>query len=338
MTLLSRMETFARVAEVKSFSQAARKLGLSKGAVSKSIAALEAELGAKLLHRSTRSVTLTEAGEVFYASCRRILSEAETAERSVRELSDTPRGLIRVNTSTAFAGLWLAPALPEFLAQFPDVQIDLEGSDHYVDVARGGYDVVIRVGRLVDSGLIVRKLTPVRVLTVASPAYLARAGTPKRPEDLKDHTCVHYSLADAPDRWSFFRKGKRVQVRVPGRLKVNSDAATRGAALADAGIGILPAFAVATELEAGTLVPVLTSYEPPPVAMHALMPPGAASTAKVRAFVEFLVERFSTGGIFPCAASAADPSGRPPPKASERKVAGKDARGMSAAGLGGGFA
>jgi DNA-binding transcriptional LysR family regulator len=307
MTLLPRMETFAAVAEARSFSQAARKLGLSKGAVSKAIAALEDELGARLLHRSTRNVALTEAGELFYASCRRILDEAAGAERSVRELSDSPRGLIKVNASTAFAGLWLAPGLGEFLRQYPEVQVDLEGSDHYVDVARGGYDVVIRIGRLVDSGLIVRKLSPVRLVFVASPAYLERAGTPRKPEDLKDHPCVLYSLAEAPDRWPMQRKGKKLPVRVHGRLKVNSDAATRGAVLEGLGIGMLPAFCVAADLQAGTLVPVLTSFEPPPLAMHALMPPGAASTAKVRAFVEFLVARFAKGGIFPCAAAAESP-------------------------------
>jgi DNA-binding transcriptional LysR family regulator len=306
MTLLSRMETFARVAEARSFSQAARVLGLSKGAVSKSIAALESELGVRLLHRSTRNVGLTEAGELFYASCRRILGEAEQAEHDVRELSDSPRGLIRVNASTAFAGLWLAPALPAFAAKFPEVQVELEGSDQLVDVARGGYDVVIRIGRMVDSGLAVRKLSPVHIVCVASPEYLARRGLPRKPEDLTQHDCVLYTLAEHPDRWTFHRKnGERFHVRVHGQLRLNSDAATRGAVLAGAGIGILPAFSAADDLHAGRLIQVLGSFEPPALDMHALMPPGGAGTAKVRAFIEFLVERFSAASKFPCAAAAA---------------------------------
>jgi DNA-binding transcriptional LysR family regulator len=287
------METFARVAEARSFSTAARRLGLSKGAVSKAIAALEEELGSRLLNRSTRNVTLTEAGEVFLRSCQNIVAEAERAERAVRELSDSPRGLLRVNTATAFAARWLAPALPAFFERHPGVQVDLEGIDTYVDAAHGGWDVVIRIGRLVDSGLITRKLAHVRGVIVASPAYLARRGEPRRPEDLREHDCITYSLSSPPDRWTLTRKSQKVALRVTGHLRTNLDGACVSALVAGHGVGMLPTFAVANELRTGQLQAVLTGWEFPPLVMHALMPPAVAGTAKVRAFVDFLVERFA---------------------------------------------
>jgi DNA-binding transcriptional LysR family regulator len=293
MNLLSRMETFARVAEARSFSAAARRLGLSKGAVSKAIAALEDELGSRLLNRSTRNVTLTEAGEVFLRSCQNIVAEAESAERAVRELAGTPRGLLRVNTSTAFAARWLAPALPAFFERHPGVQVELEGIDSYVDAAHGGWDVVIRFGRLVDSGLITRKLAHMRGVLAASPAYLARRGTPRRPEDLRDHDCVTYSVSNPADRWALQKKGQRVTVRVGGHLRTNLDAATVAAMVAGQGIGGLPMFAIANELRSGQLQVVLPGWESPQTVMHALMPLARAGAAKVRAFVDFLVERFA---------------------------------------------
>ncbi len=293
MNTLSRMETFARVAEARSFSAAARRLGLSKGAVSKAIAALEDELGSRLLNRSTRNVSLTEAGEIFLRSCMNIVAEAESAERAVRELSDTPRGLLRVNTSTAFAARWLAPALPAFFERHPGVQVELEGGDSYVDAAHGGWDVVIRFGRLVDSGLITRKLAHMRGVLAASPAYLARRGTPRRPEDLREHDCVTYSVSTPADRWLLHRKSQRQTVRVGGHLRTNLDAATVAAMVAGQGIGSLPMFTIAGELRSGALQVVLPGWESPQTVMHALMPPARAGAAKVRAFVDFLVERFA---------------------------------------------
>jgi DNA-binding transcriptional LysR family regulator len=291
---LSRMETFARVAEERSFSRAARRLGLSKGAVSKTIAALEAELGARLLERSTRQVTLTEAGELFLTSCQQIVSEAERAERLVRELNDVPSGVLRVNTATAFANRWIAPAMPEFFARYPQVSVELEGDDKFVDVHHGGWDVVVRVGRLVDSTLIARKLAPVRVPVIASPEYLARHGEPTRPEQLRDHECALYKLAPQPDRWTLERRGKKVSVKVGGHLTVNNDLATLNVLLAGFAIGILPEFIIADELRTGRLRVILPGWELPPLVMHALMPPARANTAKVRAFVDFLVERFAS--------------------------------------------
>jgi DNA-binding transcriptional LysR family regulator len=293
MNTLSRMETFARVAEARSFSVAARRLGLSKGAVSKAIAALEGELGSRLLNRSTRNVTLTEAGELFLRSCQSIVAEAESAERAVRELSDTPRGLLRVNTSTAFAARWLAPALPAFFERHAGVQVELDGDDAYVDAAHGGWDVVIRFGRLVDSGLITRRLAHMRGVLAAAPAYLARRGVPRRPEDLREHDCVTYSMSSPADRWTLVKKRQRVTVRVGGHLRTNHDGATVAALVAGQGIGALPMFAVADELRRGQLQIVLPGWEHPTTVMHALMPPARAGTAKVRAFVDFLVERFA---------------------------------------------
>ncbi len=293
MNTLGRMETFTRVAEERSFSAAARRLGLSKGAVSKAIAALEDELGSRLLNRSTRNVSLTEAGEVFLRSCQSIVAEAERAERSVRELNDSPKGLLRVNTATAFASRWLAPAMPAFFERHPQVQVELEGTDSYVDAAHGGYDVVIRIGRLVDSGLITRKLARVRGAIAASPAYLARRGMPRHPEDLHDHDCITYTLSSLPDRWTLERKGKKVSVRISGHLRSNNDSVIVAALHAGQGIALLPTFCIANELRSGQLQTILPGWELPSMVMHALMPPARAGTAKVRAFVDFLVERFA---------------------------------------------
>jgi DNA-binding transcriptional LysR family regulator len=173
------------------------------------------------------------------------------------------------------------------------VQVELEGDDAYVDATHGGWDVVIRFGRLVDSGLITRKLARMRGVLAASPAYLARRGTPRRPEDLREHDCVTYSMSSPPDRWTLVRKRQRVHVRVTGHLRTNLDASTVAAMLAGQGIGALPMFAIADELRGGQLQVVLPGWESPATIMHALMPPARASAAKVRAFVDFLVERFA---------------------------------------------
>jgi DNA-binding transcriptional LysR family regulator len=287
------METFAAVAEARSFSVAARALGISKGAVSKAIAALEDQLGCRLLNRSTRRVTLTSEGEVFLRSCQAVVEEAARAERAVRELHDAPRGPLRVNAPTAFASDFLGPILPEFLARHPGVSVELHGDDTYVDVAHGGWDVVVRVGRLRDSGLIARKLAPVRLAAVASPAYLAARGEPRRPQDLRDHECITYALSNPPDVWPLVRKGRRTSVRVRGALRTNNDAITRAALLAGAGIALLPSFVVDEDLRAGRLREVLRGWDAAVGAMYAVMPPSRVDVAKVRAFVDFLVQRVS---------------------------------------------
>jgi len=287
------METFARVAEARSFSTAARELGLSKGAVSKAIAALEDELGCRLLNRSTRQVTLTAEGEIYLRSCQTVVAEAERAERAVRELHDAPRGLVRVNSPTGFASLFLAPALPGFFERYPEVQVELHGDDNYVDVAHGGWDVVVRIGQLKSSALIGRRLAAVGLSVVASPGYLAKKGTPRKPADLVEHDCITYALMNPPDVWRFVRRGKRESVRVSGHLRVNADATQLAALLADGGVAALPSYMVQDELRSGRLVQLLAGWEGGSMSMYALMPPARAPAAKVRVFMDYLVERFA---------------------------------------------
>jgi len=284
---LQLLECFTRVAEEKSFSRAARLLGISKGTVSKAVTALEAELGAKLLLRSSRRVAPTEAGVVLAASGRAVLDEAMRGERRVRELRDTPAGTVRVNTATGVAAYWLAPALGSFLDAHPRVRVVLDATDERVDVLGGGYDVVVRVGRLADSGLRARRLGTVGLVCLASPAYLAGRGSPRHPADLAAHDCVTAGQSARPDRWAFARRSERRTVTVRGRLETNTDVVARLALLAGAGVGLLPTFMAEDDLAAGRLVALLPGWELTAAPVHALLP-GGEPPAKTRAFVDWL--------------------------------------------------
>ena len=293
MDRLAAMTAFARVAETRSFSDAARRLGTSKSVVSRQIMALEADLGARLFHRTTRSMTLTEAGEGYYERVSRILTDVDEANLSVTRLQAAPRGRLRINAPMSFGVRHLAPSLPDFLALHPEVEIDMTMNDRFVDLVDEGYDMAVRIGRLTDSTLVARKLAPLRRTICGSPAYLAARGIPQTPADLATHECLSYSNMTQSDEWSFVdANGKPLSVEVKGRLRTNNGDALRIAALRGLGLVAQPSFIVGADLQAGTLVGVLTNYTAQDGGVYAVYPHSRHLSPKVRAFTDFLAERF----------------------------------------------
>ena len=295
MDRMSAMVVFSRVVETGSFSEAARQLGLSKSAVSKQVTALEQRLGAQLLHRTTRKLSLTEAGRGFYERCTQIVREVEEAERAVIHTQAAPQGLLRVNAPVSFGELALAPALSLFLSRHPDLRVELVLDDRRVDVIEGGFDATIRVAsRLPDSSLIARRVAPVRIVVCGAPDYLARRGVPVAPDELAAHDCLIYAYRE---RWRFRGTAGEQTVGVTGRLLANNGDVLREAALAGLGLVQIPSFIVAAELASGALRTVLEPFEEEGAAIWALYSPTRHLSGKVRAFVDFLTERF--GGDAP---------------------------------------
>jgi DNA-binding transcriptional LysR family regulator len=293
MDRLAAMTAFARVAETGSFSEAARRLRSSKSVVSRQIAALESELGVRLLHRSTRALTLTEAGRSYFDQLVRILADIDEANLSVSHLQAAPRGRLRVNAPMSFGIRHLAPAIPDFLARCPEVEIDLTLNDRFVDLVDEGFDMAVRIGQLIESSLVARRLAPLRRVVCASPAYLAARGTPTTPDDIAGHECLCYSNMSAGNEWKFVdRDGRPWPVEIKGRLRINNGDAIRVAALNGLGLACLPSFIVGEDLRAGTLVPVLTEAMHQDGAVFAVYPHARLLSPKVRVFIDFLAERF----------------------------------------------
>jgi DNA-binding transcriptional LysR family regulator len=291
---LAAMAVFTRVVEERSFTAAARALGLSKSAVSKQVSRLEDRLGVRLLNRTTRRLSLSEAGEAFYERCRRVLAEAEAAEAAVSHLAAAPRGTLRVNAPMSFGLQHVVPALPKFLGRYPEIDVDLALNDRYVDLVEEGYDVGVRIGRLADSSLIARRLARSRRLAVAAPAYLRRRGSPTHPSDLRRHDCLTYAYqAERAGQWRFRGADGAVRVEVGGRLRANNGDALREAVLAGMGIALLPTFIAGDDLRAGRLVELLPGWrEESEGEVHAVYPAMRNLSPKVRVFVDFLVDRF----------------------------------------------
>ena len=297
MDKLTGMAVFARVIDAGSFTAAAAQLGMSKSAVSKAIAALEDRLGARLLNRTTRRLALTEVGRAFYERCARIVAEAEEAELAVTHLQLTPRGTLRVNAPMSFGALHLGPALAVFLARYPELKVDLELSDRFVDLLEEGYDVAVRIAAaLPDSSLIARRITVDDAVICASPAYWQRHSRPRVPADLERHACVTYAYNPNPREWPFVAAdGRPINVRVDGPLHTNNGEATLHVALAGLAVVRLPRFICGPELAPGRLEAVLADAMPPPNGIFAIYPHNRHLSAKVRAFVDFLIERFGPG-------------------------------------------
>ena len=287
------MQVFVRVAAQGSFSAAARGLSLSQTMVTKHVAALEERLGVKLLHRSTRRLTLTEAGRHYLASCERILADIEEAETSARADQLEARGTLRLNVPLSFGFREIAPALAEFACLNPAVSVDLGLSDRYVDLIDEGWDLAVRIGILQDSSLVARYLAPCRVVLSAAPAYLAARGRPQLLADLAAHNCLGYTLPNpaSADRWQFGRNSE-IAVKIAGNLRAGNGDALVAAALAGQGLILQPTFLVADHLRAGRLVALTLDQPTRILPIHAILPSGRQPPAKVRAFVEFLARRF----------------------------------------------
>ncbi len=289
---LNLMAVFAHVVEGGSFSAAARRLGMSRSAVSKAVAKLEKALGARLLNRSTRHLSMTEVGAAFAEHCTRVLGEALQAEQAVSSLHGQPRGVLKVAASVAFGTLHVAPALADLLDRFPGLDIDMTIGDRPVDLAEEGYDVVVRVARELPPNLVARRLAPVRRKLCATPGYFARYGVPHIPQDLSRHNCLDYTHSGEQGLWRFTGPQGDIAVPVSGRLRINDDEALSQAVLRGLGLALLPTFIVGRDIQAGRLRAVLSEYIPVEQHVYALYLPTRHLPAKVRAFIDFLLERF----------------------------------------------
>jgi DNA-binding transcriptional LysR family regulator len=287
------MGIFARVAEAKSFSGAARRLGISKSLVSKEVSKLEKALGARLLNRTTRQLSLTEFGAAFYEHCARVVQEAEEAELLVDRLHTSPRGVLKCTAPVAFATLHIARALPEFRTQYPDVQIDLTVGDRFFELAEEGYDLAIRIASDLPPNMVARPITPINRVICGTPQYFASHGVPNAPQDLAAHDCVVYTHANPDSIWHLSANGSDIAVRVRGALKVNDDEVAWQAVRAGLGLSLLPTFIVGDDLQSGRLRAVLTEYLPSERNLYALYLPNRHLSAKVRVFIDFMLVKFA---------------------------------------------
>lgn len=281
---VSAMLVFTEVVDAGSFTAAARRLSLSKASVSREISALEGRLGTQLLRRTTRRMSLTEVGEVFYARCQRVAEEAEQAERSVGELQAEPRGEIRLAAPMSFGHLHLAPLLPGFLARHPKLRIHLDVTDRMVDLVREKFDLSVRIGaRPRETTVVQRRLCPLRFAICASPAYLKKHGTPRAPEELREHNCLGYT--SPPERWTF--SGGRT-IPTKGNLNIDNGDGLRRIALAGHGVVYLPTFLVGEDLRAGRLVRLLADHLDLEGGVFAVYPESRHLSPKVRALIDYL--------------------------------------------------
>jgi DNA-binding transcriptional LysR family regulator len=292
MDKLDAMNAFAKVVAAGSYAEAARRLGLTRSAVSKAVMELEQLLGARLLDRTTRRVTPTEAGLAYYERCVSILADVEETEIQISRLHDEPRGVLKINAPMSFGILYLGDAVAEFMARYPELRIELVLNDRFIDPLEEGVDVTVRIGALGDSSLIARRLAPARLALVASPQYIKQHGAPQTPQDLGSHRCLAYGHMAAVHRWQLLQGTRAVAVQITSTLCSNNGEVLRTAALAGNGIVNLPTFIVGPDIAAKKLVVVLPDNPPTELGIFALYAPNRYLAAKTRVFIDFLVARF----------------------------------------------
>lgn len=292
MENLADIAVFVQVVDAGSFTTAAEHLGLSKAVVSKYVSRLEQRLGARLLQRTTRRLTLTEAGEALYRKSSGALAELADAEAEIARLTGAPRGRLRVTAPTYFGSAILAPLLKEFVARFPEITLELDLDDRLTDLVQDRFDVAVRITSAVDPGLVARRLADSALVVVAAPAYIKRRGLPRVPAELKGHACLGYSVARMPNEWRFRPpKGRWIATRIECPIYCNSDFVLKQAALDGVGLAQFPRFFVARELADGRLVQALPGYGTPELSINAVYVSRRNLLPKVRAFVDFLAER-----------------------------------------------
>ncbi len=284
---------FVAVVEHGGFSPAARSLGISKSAVSKRINQLEQQLGVKLLHRTTRKLSLTEAGKHYFEHAAKANNAAKDAEDAVAQLQGEPQGLLRINTPMSFGRLHIAPLIGKFLQRYPKITIDMMMDDKVVDLVAEGFDVAIRAGNLPDSSLIIRKLAPLKSVLCASPEYLKQHGIPQTIEQLAAHNCLQFSYSRDLKEWTFMRDGQSQSIEIKGNYRVNNSEALREAMLQGLGIGRLPTFVAGPDIVAGRLISLLNQYQMPSQSIYAVFSERQFLPAKVRAFVDFAIEHLA---------------------------------------------
>ena len=282
---------FALIVDHGGFTAAERVAHITKSKLSRRIALLEERMGVRLLQRSTRRVGLSEAGRLHLARCEGLLAELSDAEAAVSERNTALRGVLRASVPGGFGLTHLTPILPEFLRDHPQLSLDLQMTNRFVDLIEEGYDVAIRVGTLRDSRLAARKLGSNRRILVASPEYLRQHAAPRNPDDLRDHPCLILDVGDRPENWVLANKPKQTTITVSGPLRSNHVLALRSAAIQGAGIGLLPSFSLSDALADGSLVRVLPKWQTPEQGIYAVYPSYRLIPAKVRAFVDFIGSR-----------------------------------------------
>jgi len=293
MDTFSALKAFNKVVEFGSFTGAAKALGQTKSAISKHVANLEDHLGARLLNRTTRAVSPTEVGQAFHERSLRILTDLDNAERSVADLHTNPRGTLRINAPVSFGVRYLADAIADFMEIHKDLQVELDLNDRVIDVIEEGFDMVIRITAMPDSSLIARKIAPFRSVISATPAYWAEHGKPAHPRDLNDHNCLLYTYMLNDNEWKFSGPDGVTTVKIKGNFKANNGNALVSAACAGLGVLTVPTFIVHDALKAGLLEAVLVDYSSTKANIYAVYPHNRHLSAKVRLFVDFLVERYS---------------------------------------------
>ena len=296
MDRLTSMAVFKRAVELGSFAAAARQLGMSPEMAGNHVRALEARLGVRLLNRSTRRLHLTEPGNLYYERCRKILADIEETEAQANSLQASPRGLLRIAVPVTFGVRHIAPAVSEYMTRYQEVTFDVAVSDRFVNLIEEGFDLAIRIGQLVDSGLVARKLTSAQLVVCASPAYLLRAGSPETPADLASHACLTYAETRDPNLWHFTGPAGRTEtVHVTGPLVATNAGFVHEIALAGHGVLLGPSFSFTDDIAAGRLVPLLQGWRSTrELSVHAVYPHRSLLSAKVRGFVELLVERLGS--------------------------------------------
>jgi DNA-binding transcriptional LysR family regulator len=293
MDKLESMRAFTQVVISGGFAAAAREMGLSRSSVNKLVIALENELGVQLLHRSTRVVTPTETGLAFYDRCVEILASVEEAERAVSQLQAEPKGKLRINAPMTFGTMYLAPAIADFLVEYPELQVQLSLNDRFIDPIEEGFDLTVRIAKpQVTSSLIVHPLAPVRRILCAAPSYLAAQGTPKHPDELRHHSCLHYGQIATENYWKLSKDDSIFTIPIAGILCSNNGEVLRDAAVKGLGISLLPEFIVRDALHRGDLVTVLDDYHPPELSLDLIYPVNRHLSTKVRLLVDFLHQRF----------------------------------------------
>ncbi len=293
MDQMTALRVFRRAAELGSFAAASRDLRLSPAAVSKNISELEAHVGARLFHRTTRRMSLTEAGSVYYERVRGVLDDLADADRALGSMLDSPRGRLRVSAPMTLTLTSLSGALPSFLERYPELALDLHLDDRRVNIVEEGFDLALRGSdKLRDSSLVARRLTTLTHVLCASPSYFERYGEPASPEELTAHRCVQFSLSDHANTWTFKRGKRASEVAVDGPYKVTSSIAVRDALRAGYGISLIPKRYVIEDLRAGRLRTALDDWSCDETRIYAVYPSRRYLVSKVRVFLDFLIEHF----------------------------------------------
>ena len=293
MDRFENMNAFVRVVEAGSISAAADRMDVAKSVISRRLKELEAHLGVELFHRTTRQMNLTDSGRAFYQQSVRILADILEAEHATSQFHGALKGNLKVALPLSFGLMHLGPAINEFLQAHPEIEFDLDFNDRHVDLLVEGFDLAIRIASLPDSSLIARRLAPIQTVMCASPAYLERMGTPQSPHELIHHRCLVYNLIGNLENWNVFdATGQLIKTRITPYLKASNGEFLRDAAVAGMGIVLLPTFIVYQEIERGALMPIMTNYHYSQLAAYAIYPQTRHLSQRVRAFVDFLVERF----------------------------------------------